>query len=476
MSTTVSIESLKPYATYKDSGVEWLGEVPEHWETHRLKSLVRQINEQTTTKADTDIYIALEHVERWTGRLLELSTGTTFDSQAKRFWAGDVLFGKLRPYLAKVTRPQRNGVCVGEFLVLRAKPALAPEYLEQTLRSAPVIDFVSSSTYGAKMPRAEWAFLGNMLFPLPPLPEQTAIVRFLDYVDRRVRRVIRARRKRIELLEEYKQALIHQAVTGQIDVRTGKPYPAYKDSSVEWLGKVPEHWRVAALRSAYEQCLGKMLDSKRITGTSLVPYLRNADVQWDRIDISDLPEMDIFPGEFDRYTLKPGDLLICEGGEVGRAAIWNGELPRCGFQKALHRLRPRSGSGQVPRYMMYSLRAATLVGAFSDGHVSTIEHLTGEKLRTHRFAFPPATEQAAIVDYLDSKQTRADASIAATRREIELLQEFRTRLVADVVTGKLDVREVAARLSEEPDEPEDAEGEGDDVGGAQDDLSVGAEA
>lgn len=98
------------------------------------------------------------------------------------------------------------------------------------------------------MPRADWAFVGTILFPVPPLPEQTAIVRFLDYVDRRVGRVIRARRRLVALLEEYKQALIHQAVTGRIDVRTGQPYPEYKDSGVEWLGQVPAHWEVRQLR------------------------------------------------------------------------------------------------------------------------------------------------------------------------------------------------------------------------------------
>ena len=222
-----------------------------------------------------------------------------------------------------------------------------------------------------------------------------------------------------------------------------KPYPAYQDSGVEWLGEVPEHWRVAALRHRYSQCLGKMLDSKRVVGNHLLPYLRNTDVQWDRINTKDLPEMDIFPEEYGRYTVQRGDLLVCEGGEVGRCALWSGELSVCGFQKALHRLRPRDRDQDVARFMYYVLRAAAERNAFTDGHISTIAHLTGDKLRAHRFPFPTFSEQTAIVHFLDHTTTGIDHAISRTQRQIDLLSEYRTRLISDVVTGKLDVREVA---------------------------------
>jgi len=273
---------------------------------------------------------------------------------------------------------------------------------------------------------------------------------------------VRAKQKLIGLLEEQKQAVIHRTVTRGLN-----PDVSLKDSGVEWLGQVPEHWEVAALRLMYDQCLGKMLDTKRITGTALVPYLRNSDVQWDRINVHDLPMMDILTSEYPRYTIRSGDLLVCEGGEVGRAAIWTGERELCGFQKALHRLRPRHADTQSPRFMYFALRAACNSDAFCDGHVSTITHLTGDKLRAHRFAFPPLQEQAAIVEYLDQATANIDTAITRAHREIELLQEYRTRLIADVVTGKRDVRpacalhadrEAAAKLPEEPelrDEPED---------------------
>ena len=124
---------------------------------------------------------------------------------------------------------------------------------------------------------------------------------------------------------------------------------------------------------------------------------------------------------------------------MGRSAIWSGELATCGFQKALHRLRPIRGD--IPRFLYYALRAASNRDVFNDGHISTIAHLTGEKLRVHRFPFPPTSEQTTIVEYLEKTTTETDAAINRARRQIELVQEYQTRLIADVVTGKLDVRE-----------------------------------
>ena len=143
-----------------------------------------------------------------------------FDSQVREFQADDVLFGKLRPYLAKVARPDRDGVCVGEFLVLRPNGGmLQPSYLEQLIRSKPFIDAVNASTYGAKMPRANWEFIGNMRCPVPLLAEQAAIVRHLDKATADIDAAIGNAQRQIDLLREYRARLIADAVTGRVDVR-----------------------------------------------------------------------------------------------------------------------------------------------------------------------------------------------------------------------------------------------------------------
>ncbi len=205
-----------------------------------------------------------------------------------------------------------------------------------------------------------------------------------------------------------------------------------------WFGSSPPHWTVAPVYARYEVQLGKMLNTEATRGDHLAPYLRNSDVQWDRVRIDDLPHMNFTPDQRKKFELRTGDLLVCEGGEVGRTAIWRGELPVCFFQKAVHRLRARKQT-DLPRYLYYLMAAAAGRGAFvAGGNKSTIVHLTAEKLRVHRFPFPPLEEQRAIASFLDRKTAAIDELIKKKERLIELLQEKRQALITESVTKGLD--------------------------------------
>ncbi len=346
---------------------------------------------------------------------------------------------KMKAWQGSYGVSQYNGVVSPAYFVFHLK-GVDGGFFHSAIRSKAYVPFFAQASDGVRI--GQWDLSQERMrwipFFLPPLIEQRAIVRYLDWVDRRVRRYVRAKERLIGLLEEEKQAIINQAVTRGLD-----PSVRLRASGVEWLGDVPEHWEVTALRHRYSQELGKMLDAKRITGSHLLPYLRNTDVQWDHINVDDLPVMDIAPSEYGRYTVQKGDLLVCEGGEVGRCAMWTSELELCGYQKALHRLRPKNLGRDLTRFMYFTLRAASDRQAFSDGHISTIAHLTGEKLRAQRLPFPPFAEQLEIVDFLDDATRASDVAISRARRQIELVKEYRTRLIADVVTGKLDVREAA---------------------------------
>jgi len=214
-------------------------------------------------------------------------------------------------------------------------------------------------------------------------------------------------------------------------------YPKYKDSGVAWLGEVPTHWSLPPLYLRYELLLGKMLDTKRRTGANSLPYLRNVDVQWDRVNTTELPEMDIAPWELQRFTLKAGDVLVCEGGEVGRTAMWRGELDRCAFQKAIHRLRPLSASEHT-RFLYYCMRFASATNVFiADGNQNTIPHLTGESFRLYRFPCPPVREQIAIAAFLDRETEKIDALVAEQRLLMDLLAEKRQAVISHAVTRGL---------------------------------------
>ena len=450
------IGGFKPYSEMRESGVGFLEELPAHWKVRRLKDWL-QVNEAVLPE-DTDPDYMFEYLDIGsvgTGRLVQSPQKLRFEgspSRAKRLVrAGDTIVSTVRTYLKAVWHaedPRGDLVASTGFAVLSPQSGTCAKFVSYVCQSEPFIARITRDSVGVAYPAIAETRLANFRVGVPPYSEQAAIVRLLDHADDRIQRYIRAKEKLIALLEEQKQAIIHQAVTGQIDVRTGRRYPAYKDSGVEWLGEVPEHWEVAALRFRYSQCLGKMLDTKSMTGAHGLSYLRNVDVQWDHINVEDLPAMDILPTEYERFTVQTGDLLVCEGGEVGRCAIWSGALTVCGFQKALHRLRPRDARRDLPRFLYHILWTAVHRNAFSDGHLSTIAHLTGDKLRAHRFPFPPPNEQECLVGVLDRVLLDTDRAIRRIRRQVAVVREYRTRLIADVVTGKVDVRKTAAASPE----------------------------
>lgn len=212
---------LDPNAKLKPSGIPWLGDVPEGWEVKRLKTFVQNKIEQKSSRGEGEIYVALEHIEIWSGRLLHQDFESQFDSQVKSFAAGDILFGKLRPYLAKVTRLDVGGVCVGELLVLRASESIIdPAFLECRMRTCDFIELVNSSTFGAKMPRADWDFIGNVRIALPPsLDEQRAISSFIQGATRELTTAAARVNDEISLIQEFSTRLIADVVTGKLDVR-----------------------------------------------------------------------------------------------------------------------------------------------------------------------------------------------------------------------------------------------------------------
>ncbi|MGB0372882.1 MAG: restriction endonuclease subunit S [Opitutales bacterium] len=273
--------------------------------------------------------------------------------------------------------------------------------------------------------------ISDSLLPIPSKPEQIAIANFLDDKVGRIDEAIAQKERLIQLLNERKQIIIQNAVTKGLN-----PNAPMRDSGIEWIGKIPEHWEVAPLYSRCEVRLGKMLDSKKITGKKLGKYLRNIDVQWFRINTDNLPLMDFEKGEYARYGLKSGDLLVCEGGEPGRCAVWNYETP-CYYQKALHRIRPKRGD--LPLFIALQLRNAVENAAFSMAGKATIAHLTGEQLRPFRMLFPSVLEQNDIINHVQQKCDRIGRSIQHQINIIEQLKEYKATLINSAVTGKINV-------------------------------------
>lgn len=429
--------------------------LPEGWQMLRLRSVARVWASNVDKLVDdTEVSVRLcNYVDVYQNEYihagLAFMKGSAAVSEIKRFQVetDDVIITKDSeswedigvPALVVSVLP--NLVCGYHLAIIRTnKNVLSGAFLHHVLCEQGATSQLRTAAGGVTRFGLTQGAIRSVSVPVPGLPEQAAIVKYLGHAHARIDRAILAKRKLITLLHEQIMAVMVEAATRGLDETV-----SLKSSGLDWLPEVPADWDVAALRYKYSQALGKMLDSSRISGHTSLPYLRNTDVQWGFINIDDLPVMDIPEREYARYTLEKGDLLVCEGGEVGRAAIWQDDK-LVGYQKALHRLRPRDG--QDPHFALLLFRVAKSLGAFDTGRVSTIAHLTGDQLRAARFAWPPPAEQSRIVAATKRRTGVLETAVSRTLREIDLLQEFRTRLTSDVMTGRVDVRGVAADLPE----------------------------
>lgn len=196
----------------KDSGIEWIGEIPEHWEVKRLKNVCSQINIKENSKENSLPYIGLENIESGSGRYID--TTSEVEGMANRFCKNNVLFGKLRPYLSKVYLAEKDGICSTEFIVYDTKSNNC-RFIHKLLLSQAFIEVVNSSTYGAKMPRANSDFINNIYVQIPHLSEQQSIANYLDQKCSEIDELISIKQQKIEKLKDYKKSLIFECVTGK---------------------------------------------------------------------------------------------------------------------------------------------------------------------------------------------------------------------------------------------------------------------
>jgi type I restriction enzyme, S subunit len=440
--------SFRRYDGYKDSGVEWLDEVPKHWRIASLRhGLAKIFNGLTVTQVDPgEGTVPVTRIETISAGVIdEKKLGYIPASEARgdrRLQVGDIVFsninslnmiGNCAVYLGGGT------IYAGmNLLVLRPSNDVSHEWLAWVIRCPLFRQTVESLAKPAiNQASISQGSLLSILIATPPLSEQSTIAAFLDRETAKIDALVEEQKRLIELLKEKRQAVISHAATKGLD-----PNAPMEDTGIEWLGEVPQHWEVRRVGYRYEVQLGRMLNEERAQGENMKPYLRVVDVQWNSINVHDLPQMD-FPADAQaRYRLRVGDLLVNEGGSyVGRSAIWHGELEECYYQKALHRLRPHDDSRDTAEFFLYVMEMATQLGVFvAGGNQTTIDHLTAEQLRSYRFAFPPLIEQCEIALHLRAQLARLQSLIGEAEAAIALLQERRTALISAAVTGKIDVR------------------------------------
>ena len=446
----------RAYPEMKDSGVEWLGEVPAHWNLRRTKSLLVQRSEKGFP--DEPLLAATQtkgvvRKEKYENRTVLAMKDLEL---LKIVRVGDFVIS-LRSFQGGIEFAREQGIISPAYTILFPFESDHHAYLAKVFKSRPYIENLSLFVTGIRQGQnIDYERLARSYLPLPPLPEQTAIVRFLHYADRCIQRYIRAKQKLLTLLEEQKQAIIHQAVTGQIDVRTGQPYPAYKDSGVEWLGYVPEHWNFASLKR-----LSRRWQNGATPPTSEVIFYENGTVPWygpsscgtkEEVarPVRHLSEA-AFSDGVARLIQGPALLIVVIGATAGRMTLMSND-GSTNQQITAFEIPPDRVS---PRFILRQVRGAES-WLRSTASSATIPILDSGVVGRLLCAIPPLVEQEMINRAVNSGVARIDQFVERRRVEISLLREYRTRLIADVVTGKLDVREVAAELPEN-DVPGDAE-------------------
>lgn len=406
----------KPYPTYNSSGVEWLSEVPAHWEVRRLKHSVFKSDVRVKANGIAHIpYVGLENVESRTGKLLPLDEQQSPENMSNAFATGDVLFGKLRPYLAKALCPNFTGLCSTEFLVI--KPfQYCPGFLCYLFLTNGFVSLIDSSTYGAKMPRANWEFVGNSILPLPPFSEQRAIVAFLDRETGKIDALISRKERLIELLQEKRTALISRAVTKGLDANA-----PIKESGVEWLGEIPAHWEVQRLRYLASIKTGDRDTVDRQDDGKYPFFVRSQTVE--RID----------SWSFD------GEAVLTAGDGVGVGKVFHYVNGKFDYHQRVYRFSDfRSVTGKYFfRYFKAMLRFEVLQGTAK----STVDSLRLPMLKDFPVLVPPLAEQGAVTAFLDRETAKLESLIAQVHQAIELLKELRSALISAAVTGRIDVRE-----------------------------------
>ncbi len=420
----------RAYPAYKDSGVEWIGQVPEHWKVARIKRLASLRNERRNVVSTDTIYIGLEDVEAGSGQYKPTngSSRQSEDSTVGIFYEGDVLYGKLRPYLRKAIVSEMAGCCSTEFLVLMAEKT-EPRWLQEWLLTPDVTHQIESGCEGAKMPRADWWHIGSIEVVYPDQPERAQILTTLDRETARIDALIEKKTRFIELLKEKRQALITHAVTKGLD-----PNAKMKDSGVEWIGQVPEHWEVVPSTWLFVESKERAHeDDQHLSATQKYGVISLAD--YERLEGRQVTHA--VKNLEQRKHVELDDFVIS-------MRSFQGGIERV---KALGCVRSsyvviQAGDGADKNYFAYLFKSGSYIQGLqaTSSFIRDGQDLNYGNFRQVRLPKPGSDEQMQIAKFLDQETARIDALTRTTEQSITLLKERRAAFITAAVTGQIDLR------------------------------------
>ena len=416
------IGDLKPHAAYKDSGQDWLGSIPAHWGLLRAKRLFREVDERSKTGKEE--LLSVSHLTGVTPRRLKTVTMFMAESNVghKVCRPGDLVINTLWAWMAALGVTRHTGLVSPAYGVYRPIDGggMLPAYADHLLRTPMYAAEYQRRSTGVNSSRLRLypeQFL-RIAVLVPPLDEQVLIVRFLDWVNRRLESAIRAKRKVIALLTEQKNAIVRRAITHGLDQCV-----PLKSTGVRWLGDIPQHWEVRRLKHLARFQSGDGITSLQIEETGSFPVYGGNGLR----------------GYATRYT-HDGDYALIgrQGALCGNINFASGK-----FFASEHAVVPTLQPGVSVAWFGELLRVMNL-NQYSQSAAQP--GLAVERIKNLYAPVPPSDEQQRLVESFERSTAPITTGISRLEREIDLLREYRARLVADVVTGQLDVREAAARL------------------------------
>lgn len=425
------IGELKPYPAYKESGLPWLRQVPAHWSVVRNGSLFGQ-RSQTGYSELPILEVSLKTGVQVRNFGADKRKQIMSDlGKYKRAVKGDLAYNTMRMWQGALGVCPVDGLVSPAYVVARPYPNVEPGYFAALFRTGDYMAEIDSASRGIVKDRNRlyWDQFKQMRSPCPPPTEQAAIMRFLDWANGRLERVIRAKRKVIALLTEQKKAIIKRAVTSGLNGEV-----TLKATGIPWLGEIPTHWEVSRVKTEF-----RCLNTERVPLNS-VERGRMTVRAYDYYGASGVID------KVDDFLFDDELLLIAEDGanlvlrNLPLAIVATGKF---WVNNHAHILKPRRGDIRYLAHLLETLNFRPWITGAAQ------PKLTQDRLLAISIAVPPIDEQLEIVAATNLRCQPLDGAISRLAQEVELLREYRTRLVADVVTGKLDVRAAAAGLPSE---------------------------
>ncbi len=436
---------LARYEKYKDSGVKWLGEIPEHWEAIRNMGLFDERKEVNRPDMELLSVTINRGIIKQSEITIKKDSSNEDKSKYKLVRKNDLAYNKMRMWQGAIGASKYDGIVSPAYIILRPRNTVYSKYFHYLYRTETFIKESNRNSYGLcdDMNSLRYEDFKTIYSPVPPLEEVVNITAFLDDKIGQIDQAIAKKQRLIDLLKEQKAILINNAVTRGLN-----PDAPTKNSGVDWIGEIPQQWEVKKMKffSVIQSgiTLGKKYYQRKLVE---YPYLRVANVQDGYFDLKVIANLRLPQAEAPKYFVRKGDILVTEGGDIdklGRGTVWKGEIERCLHQNHIFAIRINE-SLACPEYVAYALGVDYGKKYFTTtaNKTTNLASTNQKKLGDFPVILPAKHEQQEIVNAVKRINVDYSEVIDQHQHSIDKLNEYKQILISEAVTGKIDVRKAA---------------------------------